>query len=373
MAEATTTLADALLDDLDDLSDGDGGDEEGQERGTAGGGDNDDDDDDDDSDEDDDSGDSDDDSDDDDDEKDGKGRSKKTSKAAKQARLEPAVEKHLVAIESHETLSTTDNELIIRSNKHLANLAQQIAQAHRDLCDLYNPKFPELEELVVDPINYKQAVLLIGNEMDMTKPNVHDGLNEFLTSNQIITISVAGSTTAGRELTEDELTAVRNKAAFMDKLLDAQRKITAFVESQMESLAPSICALVGPTTAAKLLGLAGGLAELSKIPSCNLQVLGQVSQSAASRAGMSNVATRPHQGVLVDCALVQSVPQYLQRKALKVVAAKLALAARVDFVNVDTGRPRSAESGNKFRKEIDNKIQQWMAPDKAQVVKALPK
>ena len=141
----------------------------------------------------------------------------------------------------------------------------------------------------------------------------------------------------------------------------------------MESLAPSVCVLVGPSTAAKLIGLAGGLAELSKIPSCNLQVLGQVKHNAASRAGLSSISTRPHQGVLAECDLVQRTPKAMQRKVLKTVAAKLALAARCDFVNVDAGRTRSAASGRSFRDQIEKKVNQWAEPDKAQVLKALPK
>jgi U4/U6 small nuclear ribonucleoprotein PRP31 len=71
--------------------------------------------------------------------------------------------------------------------------------------------------------------------------------------------------------------------------------------------------------------------------------------------------------------LVESCPSYLHKKALKVVAAKLALAVRCDFVNVDTGRARNAASGEAFRATIEEQIQQWQAPDKAQVLKALPK
>jgi len=131
--------------------------------------------------------------------------------------------------------------------------------------------------------------------------------------------------------------------------------------------------LIGPSTAAKLLGLSGGLAELSRIPACNLQVLGQTKHSSTSRAGLSGLTTKPHTGILVECDLVQQCPSYLQKKALKTVAAKLALAARCDFVNVDTGRTRSAQSGQKFRSEIEQKIQKWEEPDKARTLKALPK
>ena len=354
--EATTTLADTLLDDLDDLSDVEENQESQQEK----------------------------------DEKESTSATENggapTSMSATPTRrrlLDDAnLQAHLEAVrKSDSSKSATaetlkqqeekEHHLILQSNKHLASLANELARAHSDLCAAYKPHFPELEELIVDPIKYKNAVMVIGNEMDMTK--VNDGLNDFLNSNQIITISVAGSTTSGRPLTQDELATVEQAAAYMEELSQVQRELTLFVESRMESLAPGICALVGPTTAARILGLAGGLAELSRIPACNLQVLGQVKQNAASRAGMSSMATKPHTGILAECDLVKSCPSYLQRKALKVVAAKLALAARFDFVNVDTGRKRSDSAGLKFRQEIETKIASWQTPDKAPVLKALPK
>jgi len=40
----------------------------------------------------------------------------------------------------------------------------------------------------------------------------------------------------------------------------------------MNVLAPNLSAIVGTTTAAKLLGVAGGLNALAKMPSCNAHV-----------------------------------------------------------------------------------------------------
>jgi U4/U6 small nuclear ribonucleoprotein PRP31 len=264
-----------------------------------------------------------------------------------------------------------EHQLIVQSNKHLSNLADELAQAHRDLCATYKAKFPELEELLPNPVQYKNAVRVIGNEMDMTKSN--DALMEFLNNNQIITISVAGSTTSGRLLTTRELEQVDDAATYIEDIIKIQNELAEFVEQRMESLAPSICALVGAPTAARLIGLAGGLAELTKIPACNLQVLGQVKQNAASRAGLSSISTSRHQGVLMDCDLVKQCPKHLQKKALKTVAAKLALSLRCDFVNVDTGRTRSAQTGRKFRDDIEAKFHKWLEPDKAQTLKSLPK
>lgn len=261
--------------------------------------------------------------------------------------------------------------LIVASNKHLSRLRDELVRAHQDLCAAYHPKFPELEDLIADPLQYRAAVLAIGNEMDLTL--VNDELNEVLTSNQILTVTVAGSTTAGRRLSDAEMDAVKDAAAYIEEVRETQADLTSFVAGRMEGLAPSVCALVGATTAARLVALAGGLAELSRIPSCNLQVIGQVKQSSAARGGMSAAHGQPHSGVLIECDLVAKCPNYLQKKALKTVAAKLALAARCDYVNVESGRTRTADAGKKFRAEIEAKIEKWEEPDKAQTVKALPK
>jgi len=49
-------------------------------------------------------------------------------------------------------------------------------------------------------------------------------------------------------------------------------QIFMYVSSRMNVLAPNLSAIVGTTTAAKLLGVAGGLAALAKMPSCNVHV-----------------------------------------------------------------------------------------------------
>lgn len=264
-----------------------------------------------------------------------------------------------------------NHQLVVQSNKYLASLEEELEQAHHKLAEAYNPKFPELEDLLPNHLHYKNAVRIIGNETDLTK--VNDELNEILTSNQIITISMAGSTTSGRPLTDEELRVVDASATYMEELVMVQKDLMKFVENSMESLCPSICALIGAPTAARLLGLAGGLHELTKIPSCNLQVMGQTKVNSESRAGLSGGSIKQHTGVLSECELIQSLAKIYKKKALKVVAAKLALVARFDFSNVDSGRQRSASAGITYRNQLEHKFEKWQEPDKAPVAKALPK
>ena len=360
--EATTTLADALLDDLDDLSDIDDAPKEEEDDGdqkpsaTTNA--------------------------DDDAHGDSKPPSASTGLVTSRFLENPVLLRLLITIREHDVhnLASTksqkereaeDHQLVVQCNKHLASLADELARAHGDLATAYKPKFPELEELLPNSVQYKNAVRTIWNETDLTK--VNDQLNDMLNSNQIITISVAGSTTSGRALDDQELEKVDEAALYMERLLEVQQELVQFVENSMESLAPSVCAVIGAPTAARLLGLAGGLAELTKIPACNLQVLGQVKHNSSSRAGFASSSIKQHIGILADCELVRNCPKPLQKKALKAVASKLALCARFDFVNVDTGRPRSASAGRQFRQELQTKFQKLQEPDKAPVLKALPK
>ena len=77
--------------------------------------------------------------------------------------------------------------------------------------------------------------------------------------------------------------------------------------------------------------------------------------------------------MLSECDLYNRVPGHLQRKALKVIAAKLTLAIRCDFVTLESGRAGSNASGMKFHAEVEKKFAKLIEPDVAPVIKALPK
>ena len=49
-------------------------------------------------------------------------------------------------------------------------------------------------------------------------------------------------------------------------------QIFMYVSSRMNVLAPNLSTIVGTTTTAKLLGIAGGLGPLAKMASCNVHV-----------------------------------------------------------------------------------------------------
>lgn len=164
-------------------------------------------------------------------------------------------------------------------------------------------------------------------------------------------VSVTASTTQGTPLDDNELARILEACDMAIALNDAKNKIFDYVESRMFFLAPNLTHICGANTAAKLLGAAGGLTALAGMPSCNIQLLGQQKKAGT---GFSAQATLPHTGFVYYCELVQLQPPEYRKKAARLVAAKSALAARVD-ANAES-RMSGATFGISMRADLVKKL-----------------
>ncbi|KAK1948303.1 U4/U6 small nuclear ribonucleoprotein Prp31 [Phytophthora citrophthora] len=255
-------------------------------------------------------------------------------------------------------------DLVVTSNDLMVQIDDEIEAVHRFIAEMYTSKFPELDSLVPNALDYTKVVKAIGNEMDLT---LVEELPKLLPSSAVIGISVTGSGTSGKPLCPEDLKTCMEACDELLSLDKDKSMILRFVESRMKYLAPNVSQLVGTRIAAQLIGLAGGVAQLARIPSCNLQVLGQEKKVLS---GFSSAAALKHTGVLFFSDLVQSVPPYLRMKACRAVAGKLALMARVD------SQPHQNDTeglvGARFRNELVGKMEKWQEPQKAKSKKALP-
>lgn len=66
---------------------------------------------------------------------------------------------------------------------------------HKFVRDKYQKRFPELDSLVVNPLDYVKTVKELGNDLDQAKNN--ETLQTFLTQATIMVVSVTASTTQG--------------------------------------------------------------------------------------------------------------------------------------------------------------------------------
>ncbi|OBZ89935.1 U4/U6 small nuclear ribonucleoprotein Prp31 [Choanephora cucurbitarum] len=252
-------------------------------------------------------------------------------------------------------------KLIVQSNSITADIDGEIQNVHKFIRDHYATRFPELETLVYNPIEYARTVKAIGTETELTKVD----LRSILPSATVMVITVTASTTAGKPLSPEEWSLVEEACDMVLELDAARRKIMNYVESRMTVIAPNLSYVVGTSTAAKLLTAAGGLSAFCKIPACNVQVVGN---DKKTNTGFSTAHMDRHSGYISYAEPVLAAPQDLKKKLVKIVAAKAALAARIDASH----KSPQGQDGQKMREEIDAKIEKLQEAPALKVTKALP-
>ncbi|XP_074562687.1 U4/U6 small nuclear ribonucleoprotein Prp31 homolog [Curcuma longa] len=252
-------------------------------------------------------------------------------------------------------------QLIVDCNALSVDIENEILIIHNFIRDKYRPKFPELESLVHHPIDYARVVKKIGNEVDLTLVDL-EGL---LPSAIIMVISVTASTTSGKPLSKENLNKTVDACDRALALDLAKKKVIDFVESRMGYIAPNLSAIIGSAVAAKLMGIAGGLSALAKMPACNVQLLGAKKKTLA---GFSTATSQFRVGYLEQAEIFQSTPPSLRTRACRLLASKSTLAARVDSTRGDP----TGKAGRHLRDEILKKIEKWQEPPPAKQPKPLP-
>ncbi|MFC7080162.1 NOP5/NOP56 family protein [Halorussus caseinilyticus] len=142
---------------------------------------------------------------------------------------------------------------------------------------------------------------------------------------------------------EERLVSLARRTA---DLADESDALRAFIERETPEVAPNLAALAGPTLAARLISLAGGLEPLAKKPSGTVQVLGAEDSLFAHLRGR---APSPKHGVIFTHEFVRGTRPEKRGSAARALAGKLTIAARVDYY-----------SGER-RPELDDELERRMA------------
>lgn len=253
--------------------------------------------------------------------------------------------------------------LIVEANNMAVSIDNEIILIHKFVKEKYSKRFPELDSLVPNQLDYMLTAKELGNNVSKAKNN--KVLEDILIPATIMVITVTASTTTGQELSPQELSAVMEACEMAIELNDMKGKILTFVESQMSFIAPNLSVIVGANIAAKLMGFAGGLTALSKMPACNLEVLGSQKKNLQ---GFSSKQSMPHTGFVFQSDIVQSTPPELRRKAARMVAYKCAIVSRVDASHASP----DGSVGNSFREKIEKSLDKLQEPPPVKQVKPLP-
>uniref|UniRef100_A0A4W2IA18 U4/U6 small nuclear ribonucleoprotein Prp31 n=1 Tax=Bos indicus x Bos taurus TaxID=30522 RepID=A0A4W2IA18_BOBOX len=223
--------------------------------------------------------------------------------------------------------------VIVDANNLTVEIENELNIIHKFIRDKYSKRFPELESLVPNALDYIRTVKELGNSLDKCKNN--ENLQQILTNATIMVVSVTASTTQGQQLSEEELERLEEACDMALELNASKHRIYEYVESRMSFIAPNLSIIIGASTAAKIMGVAGGLTNLSKMPACNIMLLGAQRKTLS---GFSSTSVLPHTGYIYHSDIVQSLPPV----------------------------------GYELKDEIERKFDKWQEPPPVKQVKPLP-
>ena len=188
----------------------------------------------------------------------------------------------------------------------------------------YSLHFPEMDDLVDEHEDYIQIVSKIGHRSKMSVDAlVSLGINEKLARR----IVEAAKTSMGADMAEFDLNAIKLLSDIALQLYEVRRGLEKYIDEAMMEVAPNVRGLVGPLLGARLIALAGGLSKLATLPASTIQVLG--AEKALFRA-LRTGSKPPKHGVIFQYPAIHRSPRWQRGKIARALAAKLAIAARID-------------------------------------------
>ncbi len=152
----------------------------------------------------------------------------------------------------------------------------------------------------------------------------------------------------GLELSEKDLGALKEIARMGLEMYKERERLESYLKELMNEVAPNVSELAGENLGARLIERAGGLKQLAFMPGSTIQVLG------AERALFKHLqkgSPPPKHGVIFQHPMVNKAPAAKRGKLARALAAKLAMAARVDLYSGKL-KPEFVEDWKKRAKEI---------------------
>ena len=154
----------------------------------------------------------------------------------------------------------------------------------------------------------------------------------------------------GAKLEAADEAILKSFSESVSSLYERKRQIETYIESSMELTAPNLNLIAGPMLGARLISVAGSLEKLASFPSSSIQVIG------ASKALFKHLRARapsPKHGIIYSHPLINTAPWWIRGKIARALAAKLSLAARIDFY--------SGKKDPSLSEKLEIKIQQIRA------------
>jgi nucleolar protein 56 len=238
-----------------------------------------------------------------------------------------------------EALKSRDMLLVsvTRTMDDIDKIANLLGERLEEWYGIYLP-----EVLIVEKPKYAQFVL----EFDRDNPDAQ-GIAKFLGEKKADDIVEKSKRTMGAKLNPDDLKECRALAQNIIQLYRLREAYEKYQSELTKELCPNMATLAGSGLAAKLITHIGTLSRFAILPASTIQVIG------AEKALFKHLKNRnvepPKHGLIFQHPKISSSPKHVRGKIARLLANKLALAAKADYFTKNF-------MGDKLKAEFDQKV-----------------
>lgn len=258
------------------------------------------------------------------------------------------------------------DKMVIEAVSALDDLDKELNNYIMRCKEWYGWHFPELSKVLSDNRLYIMTVLAIGFRENAIKTDLSDILSEEEESK----VKSVAEISMGTEMTDEDLLNIKNLCEEVLEMQQCRAKLYEYLKNRMAAIAPNVTSLVGEMVGARLIAHAGSLVNLAKHPASTVQILG--AEKALFRALKARHDT-PKYGLIYHAQLIGQSNAGLKGKMSRMLAAKTALACRVDafaeedidigvdhrakleraLVHLEQGKARGISGTGKFKGKFD--------------------
>jgi len=235
--------------------------------------------------------------------------------------------------------------MIVQAVSLLDDLDKELNNYVMRCREWYGWHFPEMGKIVTDNLAFVRTVQVMGLRTNAATTDLSEVLPEEIEEK----VKEAAEISMGTEISEQDILNISHLCEQVVEITEYRAQLYDYLKSRMNAIAPNLTVLVGELVGARLIAHAGSLMNLAKHPSSTVQILG--AEKALFRALKTKHDT-PKYGLIYHAQLVGQAGTKLKGKVSRMLAAKAALATRVDALGEDV----SAELGAEHRSKLESRL-----------------
>ena len=246
--------------------------------------------------------------------------------------------------------------MIVQAVSLLDDLDKELNNYIMRCREWYGWHFPELSKILQDHMTYVNTILTIGMRSAAAQADLSEIIEDEDTANKV---KEYAEISMGTDIAEDDLENIKFLCQNIIELTEYRAQLSEYLTNRMMTIAPNLTILVGELVGARLISHAGSLMNLAKHPASTIQILG--AEKALFRALKTKHDT-PKYGLIYHAQLVGNSHSQLKGKMSRTLAAKAALATRVDALSDEPSNALGTEHRAKLESRLklleDRKLKQ---------------